>query len=120
MNLAIGSGAHNRKNWLAQYHTSISPTIMQELTLHSIVVASPNQLSTSLDGEAIVLNLESGIYYGLADVAAGIWSLLQQPTTCADIAVALAEEYAVEQSRLEADVLAFVRDLHALQLVDVS
>jgi hypothetical protein len=93
---------------------------MQELTSDATVMASTNQLSTYLDGEAIILNLETGIYYGLADVAADIWSQLQQPTTCAAIAAALAEEYTVEKSRLGADVLTFVRDLHALQLIDVS
>lgn len=90
---------------------------MQEIAQDSMVVASPNQISTQLDDEAIVLELESGVYYGLAEVGARIWTILQQPTTCTQIVETLLEEYDVERMTLDSDVLTFVRDLHANQLV---
>jgi hypothetical protein len=92
---------------------------MVELTLDSRVVASPNQLSTYLNGEAVILDLQSGTYYGLEGVAARIWSLLQEPATCADMATTLCEEYAVERPQIEVDLLSFVAELREIGLIEV-
>ena len=92
---------------------------MLQLTQDSTVVATSNQLSTFLDGEAIVLELESGAYFGLAQVGARIWELLQEPTTCARITATLNEEYEVGHDVLAADVAAFVGELHGNHLVEV-
>jgi hypothetical protein len=92
---------------------------MQNLSRDATVVAATNQLSTFLDGEAIVLELESGAYFGLAQVGARIWELLQQPTTCAQIVATLIDEYDVTRAVLDADVAAFVGELSAQHLVDV-
>jgi hypothetical protein len=92
---------------------------MQDLTHDSTVMASANQMSTQLDDEAIVLDLESGIYYGLAQVGARIWAILQQPTTCTQIVDALRDEYDVDPNDLKTDVLAFVRELHENRLVNI-
>ena len=50
------------------------------ITTDSIVVASPDQVSSDLAGEIVMLNLASGTYYGLDEVGARIWNLVQQPT----------------------------------------
>lgn len=92
---------------------------MAMITLHSTVVASANQLSTHLDGEVVILDLGTGTYYGLADIAARIWTLLQEPTTCAQMAAKLADDYAVDLDRLETDLVAFVHNLKEIGLVDV-
>jgi len=92
---------------------------MQTITQDATVVASINQLSTFLDGEAIVLELESGAYYGLAQVGARIWELLQQPTTCAHITETLYDEYDVARPALEADVAAFVHELWKNRLIEI-
>lgn len=92
---------------------------MPDLTQDSMIAASSGQISTQLDDEAIVLDLETGTYYGLAQVGARIWAILQQPTTCAQIVDTLLDEYDVERAALAEDVLAFVRDLRANRLVEL-
>ncbi len=40
------------------------------------VVVSSNQISTDLGDEIAILNLDSGVYYGLSDVGACIWNFM--------------------------------------------
>ena len=51
----------------------------------SVVVAAADQVSCDLGGEAAILDLKSGIYYGLDPVGTRIWSLIQQPKAVRDI-----------------------------------
>ncbi len=50
---------------------------------------SRDQISCDLAGEAPILNLKSGVYFGLDAVGARIWSLLQKPVMLAEICDAL-------------------------------
>jgi hypothetical protein len=98
----------------------VASMIKEALTLDAKVVVSQNQISAELNDEVIVLNLQSGIYFGLTDVAARIWSLMQQPVTCAEIAATIFEEFEMEQSQIEADVMSFIHKMKDLELVDVQ
>jgi hypothetical protein len=93
--------------------------IQAGVTLESTVAVSSNQLSAQLNGETIVLNLQSGVYFGLTDVAAHIWSLVQQPTTCAAVVAAILAEYEIDPSQAEADVMQFVEKMQGLGLIHV-
>ena len=60
-------------------------TLTQAISIESIVAVVENQVSVELAGEAVILNLGSGMYYGLDPVGARIWELLQEPRTVAEI-----------------------------------
>lgn len=93
---------------------------MTAVTLDLTIVASANQLSTVLDGEAVVLDLNSGTYFGLDDVSARIWALVQEPITCAAVLDVLADEYDAERGVLAQDLLAFVGELQTSNLLEVQ
>lgn len=86
----------------------------------SIVVAAKNQVAAGLAAEAVILNLNSGVYYGLDAVGARIWNLLQEPSSVNDIRRAILEEYEVEPERCERDLLALLEKLAAVGLIDVK
>lgn len=94
-------------------------SVPDSLTLDTIVVAAPGQLSSTLENEEVILNPETGIYYGLADVGARIWSLLKEPCTIASICEAILAEYEVDRERCQQDVLALLSQLAEAQLVEV-
>ena len=73
-----------------------------------------------LDGEAVLLNLESGKYYGLDPVGARIWSLLATPKTVARVRDSVLAEYEVDAARCESDLLALLDALAAAGLVLVG
>jgi hypothetical protein len=92
---------------------------MTTITRRSTVVASPDQVSCDLDGEAAILNLRSGVYYGLDRVGAWIWNAIQTPQTVAEIQEAMLREYEVEPERCERDLLALLEELAAAGLIEI-
>lgn len=90
------------------------------LSLHSIVVASPEQVSCALGDESAILGLKSDVYYGLNPVGASVWSLLQQPRRVDELRDAILAEYEVEAERCERDLFALLEKLREEGLIVVS
>ncbi len=86
----------------------------------SSVVATSEQASSELEGEAVILNLKSGLYYGLNPVGASIWNLIQQPRTVSEIRSVILAEYSVSPEQCERDLLALLQQLEAQGLIEVS
>ena len=89
-------------------------------TAEDTVVAIPDQVSTDLDGEAVILSLRDSTYYGLNEVGALVWRLIQTPISVRAICAAILEEYEVEAAQCERDVLALLGDLAANSLIEVK
>lgn len=89
------------------------------IDLTSQVVAIPDQVSCDVAGDAAILNLRDGVYYGLNPVGARIWELLQTPIIVGQIKNSIVEEYDVEPSTCESDLLRVLGDLHSHGLVEV-
>ena len=85
----------------------------------SVVVASKDQVSCDLQGEAAILNLKNGIYYGLDPVGARIWDLIQEPRAVSGVRDALLEEYEVAPDDCERDLVVLLEELAAHGLVEV-
>jgi hypothetical protein len=85
-----------------------------------VVVASEDQISRDLDGEAVILNMKSGVYCGLDEVGARIWQLIQEPINVGRIRDTVLEEYNVESDRCERDVLKLLQKLIDLGLIEIK
>jgi len=85
----------------------------------SIVVAAKDQVSCDLAGEAAILNIKSGIYYGLNSVGARIWDLIQAPKTVDEVCKKILEEYDVETKRVERDIWVILQELAVEGLVEI-
>jgi hypothetical protein len=86
----------------------------------SRIAVSGDQISCDLAGEAVILNLKNGTYYGLDPVGASIWSLIQEPKTFAEIREALLGIYRVDGSELESDLQALLTQFSEQGLIDVQ
>jgi hypothetical protein len=86
----------------------------------SVVVAASGQVWCNLSGEAAILSLQSGVYYGLERVGARVWHLLQTPVAVRDICRTVAAEYDVLPERCERDVIALLERLAAERLIEVQ
>ena len=89
------------------------------ITIESIVVASPDQVSSDLAGETVLLSMTSARYYGFEGVGSRIWELVSTPARVGDICATISQEYDVTPERCAADVLAFLRDLAMKGLLEV-
>lgn len=82
------------------------------------VVAAPDQVSTRLEDEVLILSLRSGGYYSLQNVGARIWELVEVPRTIADVRDEIVLQYGAPLDVVEADVLELCQHLVDLGLVD--
>jgi hypothetical protein len=88
-------------------------------SLNSKVVAPPDVLFQETLGEAVLLNLQSGQYFGLDSVGTRMWEVLTAAASLRTACDTLAEEFEVERQRLEADVCQLVDKLAELGLLEV-
>jgi hypothetical protein len=92
----------------------------RDISTSSIVVATKDQVSSDLAGETVLLSMQSAMYYGLDAVGSRIWELVREPIRVSDIRDAITAEYDVEPERCEVDVLGFLRELAAKELIEVT
>ena len=74
------------------------------------VATGPDVIFRALGAEAILLNLEGGVYFGLDEVGCRIWQLVQDHDL-EGASQALAGEYDVSIDDARRDVVAFVQAL---------
>ena len=86
----------------------------------SVVVATKDQVSCDLAGEAAILNIKSGVYYGLDPVGARIWNLMREPREVAEIQNAITDEYDVEPEQCARDLFNLLDKLLAEGLIEVK
>ena len=90
------------------------------ITDRSIVVAAEGQVTSELAGETAILNVQSGVYYGLDPIGALIWNQLQMPRAVSDIQNVITTEYDVEPERCARDLVALLEKLLAEGLIEVK
>ncbi len=93
---------------------------MDLTTAVSTVEAAPHVSFADLGGDAVLLDSESGEYFGLNQVGARIFELAQQTSTLERILEAMYEEFDVEQARLKADTMAFLDEMETRRLVRLN
>lgn len=86
----------------------------------AVARVSPQQVSSELGDETVILHVEDGVYYGLDPVGTSIWRLLQEPRAVADIRDRIVDEYDVDPARCERDLVALLRDLQRQRLIMVA
>lgn len=90
------------------------------MNAQSKFVRSPQALSRTVGDETVILDLESGTYFGLDPVGARMWQLLGEGKSFAEVCNAILDEYDVPRERLEADLLALAAQLAEHRLISVS
>jgi hypothetical protein len=89
----------------------------------STVKASSDQVSCEVAGEAVILNLKDGTYYGLDPIGARIWSLLSEPRRVREICDVISNEYDVTPTDCDREVRRLLDELathHLLEMPDGS
>src|SRR5437016_11829239 len=82
-----------------------------EISLASRVKINEEVLFQELQGEAVLLNLKSGVYLGLDSVGTRIWNLLQQHRVLQEVRDAMLQEYEVSADQCERDLLRLVGEM---------
>ena len=96
------------------------PANSNNLSLQSSVKICDDVVSRDLEGEAVILNLETGTYFGLNEVGTRIWSLIQENGSLQNVFEVIKREYEVSPEVLESDLLGIIDQLRSRGLVSVS
>jgi hypothetical protein len=86
-------------------------------TLQSRFTIPDSAVFRELDGEAVLLNLETGQYFGLNAVGTRIWQLLIEHGRTQAVLDALLTEFDAEPAVLQSDLLGLLEQLAAHGLV---
>lgn len=74
------------------------------LTLHSRLRPQEEVAAKVMDGEAIIINLSSGMYYSMDKVGATIWELIEKRYSLKEMEAAISGWYEVSAEQAQADV----------------
>ncbi|HVP05125.1 MAG TPA: PqqD family protein [Dehalococcoidia bacterium] len=77
----------------------------------------PGVLHRIVDGEAVMLDLETGEYYGLNNVGTHIWGMLEAGSSLPSICESVRENFEINGSDVREDVEFFLESLRAKGLI---
>ncbi len=89
------------------------------VTINSRVCWSDDQLSTEIDDKGVLMSVAKGKYYDLDPVATDIWRRLAEPVLVAQLCKNLSREYNADVAAIERDVMTWLEQLHAENLIMV-
>lgn len=77
----------------------------------------PELQAVEMDGELVMMGQEQGEYYGLRNVAASLWMHLAEPRTLEELVARVTEEYDVTPEVCRPDIVTFLEELVAKDLL---
>lgn len=93
---------------------------MALMTLASEVSIQKNILFREMEGEAVLLNAETGIYFGLDSTGTAIWHAMQKKRRLKEVLESVLEEYDVDAEHCSQDILKFAGALQKNGLLKVD
>ena len=84
------------------------------------LTTSNKVLSRVFDGDAVLLDLGSGTYFGLNEVGSRIWQSLEKGATVAELVAAVLAGFEVDEATARRDLDALLEDLSTRGLIVVS
>ena len=93
---------------------------MTPISLANTFIPSTDAIFRDLDGEAVILHLDSGTYFGLNAVGTRIWQLMARDGRLTTVLDDLHSEYEAPPDVLERDLLDLVTRLVEARLGEVK
>lgn len=84
------------------------------------VAAKDGVVSCELEGDSVLLDIDSSRYYRLNLVGSHIWSELSSPKTVAELRTAILGSFDVDEERCSNDLEALLSSLNASGLIEIS
>jgi len=76
-------------------------------------------MTAQLPGEAVILDLVSGTYYGFEGIGAEVWEMIQKPLRVAELRDRITARYDIDAAQCEADLLALLGEMADKKLIVV-
>jgi len=89
-------------------------------SLNDTVTIRPDVVFKELSGEGVLLDLASGMYFGLDETSTRLWQLISERRLLRRVFDDMLAEFDVDPERLQQNLLSFVEDLTRRSLVSFS
>ena len=90
------------------------------MELTTILSRGEDYVFNEVDGELVMMNIETGSYASLNDTGKSIWGLIEEPKTVDEVLTALIVEYDIDKQTAETEVLSFIKKLVKGKVITIS
>jgi hypothetical protein len=80
-------------------------------------VVNPDVIFSKVDGEAVLLDMKTGLYFGLDEVATLIWEMLKENKSITEIIKHIVDQFNVDEKIVERDLINFINVLKDKSLI---
>ncbi|MCH7642622.1 MAG: PqqD family protein [Chloroflexi bacterium] len=91
-------------------------TALQDLATWNVTL-SKDVLYQELDGDAVLLSVETGEYFGLNTTGAHVWQAVSEGASLTEALDSLSEIFEVDKASVAEDVVMFLRSLSDMGLL---
>jgi hypothetical protein len=84
---------------------------VDKLSMGSIIVQSPGNIVSDMDGATVMLSIDNGKYYNLGVIGGYIWRIIKTPISIDKLISKLTCEFDVENGVCEKEVIPFLDQL---------
>jgi hypothetical protein len=88
-----------------------------QLSIDDLVTVNGDVMFTELDGEAVLLDVGRGTYFGLDPVGTRVWRSLVEDGCARPVVRLLLEEFDVAPDALESDIIRLLSELTTNNLI---
>jgi hypothetical protein len=89
------------------------------ITVESTVKVAKDVIFQDLEGEAVLLNMQTEFYFGLDPMGTKIWHLLAENGKVKTVAAKLLDEYDITEDQLQSHLSDFLERLRSNGLIEV-
>jgi len=91
---------------------------MNIMDANRLVKKSDDFIANEVDGEIVMMNIETGTYISLNHTGKSIWNILETPATIGSIVLQLVDLYGISKEQCEADVFPFLEQLLEQKIIE--
>lgn len=95
------------------------PVRTEDTATNRHFVAIKEHLYSDLNGEAVILSMKNGKYYGLNEVGRRIWNVIKEPANLDEIQARILDEYEVDEETCYREVSSFLQKMLSEGLIEV-
>lgn len=92
---------------------------MQDLQLDSLIQQTSRWISSEINEQTVIMNIESGEYLAFEEVGTSIWKYCEVPITISSICDKLITEYEVGLEQCRQETMSFIRDAYDRGLIQL-
>lgn len=87
------------------------------MELSTVLSRGEDYVFNEVDGELVMMNIETGSYASMNETGKSIWELLEEPKTVEFVLKALTEEYDISLEAAQKDVMPFLTQLEEQSII---